>query len=151
MISRRNLTDLLVTTLATQTGYPVGDAHTPDPPYGWSGQPGDPGSTFSPYSIITPMTSSRASGPLSDTHSDWQLNYSVSSFGTSREQCEWISDKARSAFISLKNTNFDGIDSQYRIQQIRTETLGGVIRSDSVEPPLFGQTDVFSVWVAKGI
>lgn len=151
MLSRRNLTQLLLTSIATHTSCPVGDSNTPDPPYGWDGQPGEIGSKFKPYSILTPMSSGRATGPLSDTHADWQLNYSLSSVGTTREQCEWICDKARSSFVVLKNTTFDGIDGTYKIQQIRTESIGGIVRSDSVEPNMFGQTDVFSVWVSKGL
>ena len=139
----------MVTTLAAQTGYPIGDAEAPAPPFGWSGTPGEIGSTFTPYSIVTPGSASNFSGPFSDSHADIQLPYTVSSFGTSREQCEWICDKAREAFISLKDTVFDGIDSDYVILQVRTMTMGGIVRSANVEPATFGETDVFSVWASK--
>lgn len=151
MLSRRNVTQALLSAISTQTSCPVGDSTAPDPPFGWDGQPGAVGSKFTPYSVLTPMSSSRASGPMSDTHADWQLNYSLSSIGTTREQCEWICDKARSSFITLKNTTVDGVDGTYKIQQIRTESIGGIVKSESVEPHMFGQTDVFSVWVSKGL
>lgn len=149
MISRRLLTDALITAVSTATGFPVGDADHPDPPYGWSGQSGAPGSTFSPYSILTPQNSSQSSGPLSDTQGDWHLTYTIASFGTNRTQCEWICDLARSAFSSLKKETFESGSDTYQIMQVRTENIGGVVRSDAVEPATFGQTDVISVWVTK--
>ncbi len=151
MFSRKNLTNLLITTLADATNWAVGDAHTPEPgTYGWSGTPGGINSTFIPYNILTPMSAGRADGPLSDTHADWQIPYTISSFGTSREQCEWLADLARSAFIVLKRETFDGVDGDYTIQQVRVESIGGIQRSDSVEPPTFGQSDMIAVWITKG-
>ena len=149
MLSKRNLTNLLLEVLAEQTGFPVGDGDHPEPPYGWSGQSGVPGNSFSPYSILTPQPSGGAQGPFSDTHADWRLNYSVASFGTNRAQCEWIADSARSAFYSLKKVSVDGVDGTYTIMQIRTESIGGIVRSDAVEPPTFGETDTFVVWITK--
>ena len=149
MISRRRLTDLLLISIANTTNKPVHDAQPSDEQYGWSGTPGESGSYFTPYSVLIPQQSSGANGPLSDTHSDWRINYSISSFGSSREQVEWIADLARSSFIQLHRTSFDGIDASYTIQQVRTENMGGVVRSESIEPPIFGQTDSFSVWATK--
>lgn len=151
MLSRRNLTDALLAAVGTTTDLPVLDAQPPsNTNFGWSGQPGEAGSTFTPYTILTPQQSSNATGPLADTHSDWRLSYSLTSFGTSREQCEWIADLARSSLYGLQRDTFDGIDSDYTILQVRTDTIGGVIRSDVTNPPMFGQTDIYSVWVAKG-
>ena len=149
MISRRNLTDLILETVSGQTSLPVGDAHPPDAPYGWSGTPGEIGSTFTPYTIVTPQSGSISTGSLADTQADWRLPYSLSSFGTSREQCEWVCDLARSAFIVLKEEEFDGVDGTYYIQTVRLETIGGIVKTESLEPPTFGQTDMITVWVTK--
>lgn len=151
MLSRRKLTDLLLTTIASQTSKPVHDYEPDSEQYGWSGTPGEAGSTFTPYSVLIPQSSGGANGPLSDTQSDWRITYSVSSFGTSREQAEWIADLARSSFSILRRTTFDGIDSAYTIQQVKTEQIGGIVRNSVVEPPIFGQTDIFAVWIAKGV
>lgn len=149
MISKRYLTNKLLEVLAEQTGFPVGDNDHPEPPYGWSGQAGVPGNSFTPYSILTSQSSGPATGPFSDTHADWRMGYSVASFGTNREQCEWIADSARQAFIGLKRVSVDGVDGTYTIQQVRTESIGGTVRSDAVEPPTFGETDTFVVWITK--
>ncbi len=151
MLSRKALTDLLITTLADATELAVGDAHTPEPgTYGWSGTPGGINSTFTPYNILTPMQAGRPDGPISDTHADWQIPYTISSFGTSRSQCEWLADLARSALISLRYDTFDGVDDDYTIQQVRVESIGGIQRSDAIEPPTFGQSDMIAVWITKG-
>ena len=149
MFSKRQLTDLLLTTIADSTEFPCGDAHTPGGNFGWSGQPGESGSVFTPYTILTPQPSSGSSGPISDPQADWKCSYGITSFGTSREQCEWIADLARSSFYGLKRTTFEGIDSTYTIQQVRIDTIGGIQRTDAIEPPIFGQTDVFTVWSTK--
>lgn len=149
MISRRKLTDTLLTAIATKTGKPVHDYEPDGDQYGWSGTPGEAGSSFTPYSVLIPRTSSGANGPLAGTQSDWRIPYSVSSFGTSRRQAEWIADLARSSFGILNRTHFDGIDSTYTFQQVKVTQIGGILRNAAVEPPIFGQTDVFDVWVTK--
>lgn len=151
MLGRKALTDLLIATLADVTELAVGDAHSPEPgTFGWSGTPGSVGSTFTPYNILTPLTASRPDGPLSDSHADWQMPYTISSFGTSRSQCEWLADIARGALIALRYEEFDGVDGDYTIQQVRVDSIGGIQRSDSVEPPTFGQSDMITVWITKG-
>jgi hypothetical protein len=87
---------------------------------------------------------------MSDTQADWRMNYTVSSFGTSRAQCEWIADLARASMSTLVRETFDGVDSVYTILQARVESIGGIVRSDAVNPPLFGQTDTVSIWLTKG-
>jgi len=152
MLARRNLTAMLVSALAADTNFAVGDSHVPEAgTYGWSGTPGAIGSEYRPYSIITPMAASRPSGPLADSHADWQIPYSLSSFGTTREQAEWIADLARTALIDQRGLTFDGGDGTYTIQQVRVESIGGMQRSDQLEPPTFGQTDTIAVWITKGI
>lgn len=150
MIYRRKLSDAVLAAVTAGTGYPVRDAQPPDANFGWSGTPGDVGSTFTPYSILTPLSGSNSSGPLSDTQADWLLGYSLSSFGTSRSQCEWIADLARASLQSLVRTTFDGVDSTYTILQARIDAIGGIVRSDAVNPPLFGQTDSIAIRVTKG-
>ena len=149
MLSRRKLTDAVVRTVQAGIGNPVGDADHPEEQWGWSGTPGDPGSRFTPFSIITPGSASNISGPISDTHADWQLHYSVSSFGASRQQCEWIADHARSAMMSLRDKQIDGLDGTYKILQVRVVSVGTVMKSENLEPHTMGQSDMFSVWLSK--
>lgn len=152
MISRKPLSDLLVETLGAATGLAVGDAHTPDPgTFGWSGTPGSVDATYTPYNVLIPMSAGRPSGPLSDSHADWQMPYQIETYGTTRAQVEWLSDLARSGLLDLRGSDVDCVDGTYRIQQIRVESIGAVRRVDALEPHTFGQTDMITVWVTKGI
>lgn len=145
MIARRGLTALLVETLAGQTGLPIGMAHAPRGG-GWEGQPNSDGSNFVPYTVVSPQTATMASGPVQDPQSDRQLPYSLTSFGVMPEQCEWIADKARAAAESLKKTVVS-LDREYRVQQVRTDVVGGLVRVDQTEPAYWGQTDVVTLWL----
>lgn len=151
MIYRANLSALMLQTLKVGTGAPVGDCDVPTGDYGPLGTPGEPGYQFRPYSIIKPMSAGEGYGTFGDSDSIFNFPYSVSSFGSTREQCEWICDKARQSFESLKREEFDGVDGTYSIMKVRTMSIGGVVINSQIVPHLFGQTDVFGVFVSKNV
>ena len=151
MIYRRGLTALILATLANHTSAPVGDADVPDEAYGPSGTPGEPGYKFTPYSIVTPMSAGEGYGPISDTDSIFSFPYSVSSFGTTREQTEWIADMARNSFSSLRRQSFDGADGTYTIMKCRLTMIGGIQKSGQTAPHVFGQTDTVTVFLSKNV
>lgn len=146
MIERRELTALLVQTLMDVTDQHIGLARAPRGG-GWQGQPNADGSNFVPYSVVTPQTATMASGPQADPQADRQLPYSLSSFGVAPEQCEWIADKVRAAAETLKKTVISLGDRDYRVQQVRTDVIGGLMRVDQTEPPYWGQSDVITLWL----
>lgn len=147
-IQREPLTQLLLTTLSA-TGKPVGDGRAPQNA-GWSGNmPNKDGSNFTPYSVLTPGPASQSMGPMSDAQADWHLDYSISSFGVSRQQCEWMSDKARLTLAVLAKTQVTLGTSTYRVQQVRVDALGGIQRIDATDPPYWGQNDQVSIWLSK--
>lgn len=146
MIERRLLSEAVVTTIATVTTMPVGLAHAPADG-GWSGAPNLDGSNFTPYCVVTPNTATMATGSFDDPQGDRQLPYSVANFGVMPEQTEWMADKARSAIETLKKTTVVLGDGSYRIQQVRTDVVGGLQRVDSTEPAYWGQVDVMTLWL----
>lgn len=146
MIERRLLTAAIVDVIATLTAMPVGTAHAPNGG-GWDGQPNKDGSNFVTYSVVTPQTSTFATGPVSDPQGDRQLSYSVSSFGVMPEQTEWMADKSRAAIFTLRKTDIALGDRTYRIQQVRTDVIGGLVRVDQTEPAYWGQVDVMTIWL----
>jgi len=148
MIERRALTAALVTAIGTGTSMPVGLANSPING-GWDGQPNADGSNFTPYSVITPQTATNATGPMNDPQADRQIPYAVSCFGVMPEQTEWMADKARAAAEALKKTTVALGDGNYRIQQVRTDVIGGLQRVDVSEPPYWGQTDVMTLWLTR--
>ena len=147
-IQRAPLTQRLLTQLAL-TSKPVGDARAPQSG-GWSGnQPNKDGSNFQPYTVLTPNPATNSSGPLGDAQADWQLAYSIASFGVSRQQCEWMADKARLTLIALRHELVTLGDDIYRVQQVRVDALGGLQRVDATDPPYWGENDQITVWLSK--
>lgn len=146
-LARRFLTDLVLTQLRT-INKPVGDATSPADG-GWIGQPNADGSNFTPYVVLVPGPASVSSGPFGDTQADWQCDYTLICFGVSRQQCEWISDMARSAAVTLarKGVTLNGDD--YAVLQARERIIGPVQRVDATEPAFFGQTDAITLWISK--
>ena len=144
---RRYMTQVMLNQMAT-TGQPVGDATSPIEG-GWQGQPNADGSNFKPYVVLTPGPASVSDGPFGDTQADWQLGYTITSFGVSREQCEWMADTARVAALTLARTTVMLNGDSYAVQQVREQVLGPVQRVDATEPAYFGQTDTLQIWISK--
>jgi hypothetical protein len=148
MLERRLLSAAIVDAIFTDTDMPTGLAHAPKDG-GWDGQPNLDGSNFVAYAVVTPQTATQASGPMSDPQADRLLPYAVSSFGVQPEQTEWMADKARAAVEGLKKTNIVLGDATYKIQQVRTDVIGGLTRVDSTEPAYWGQVDVLTLWLTR--
>lgn len=145
---RRPLTDLMLARLGSVTGQPVGDAVSAAQG-GWQGQPNADGSNFVPYVVLVPGPASVSSGPLADTQADWQVAYTLTNFGVSREQCEWMADKARDAAVTFAREVVMLNGDSYSVQQARATVIGPVQRVDATEPPFYGQTDSVTLWISK--
>ena len=136
-------------------GKPVGFGQAPTDG-GWQGAPNTDGTNFVPYITVNPNASSAPrgvyEGPIGEWQADWQLSYSVSSFGVKPDQTEWMADAARMALNSLQGTSVDDDESasnSYLVQQVRVDTLGGLLRTDATEPPYWGQSDQVTIWLSK--
>jgi len=154
MIYRGVLTDAIIDQIDSLLGKPVGDGQAPIEG-GWQGEPNQAGTDFVPYVVLTPGVGNNQSpaGPLSDTSADWILSYSLSGFGVSRQQCEWVADRARDALKPLRHTVHQlGPTASYNhtIQKISTAAIGSIQRVDATNPPYWGQVDQLTVWVTKG-
>lgn len=149
-IQRRLLTNALITTLET-LGKPVGDGVIPEHS-GWNGAgPNAPSSSFIPYLVLTALTATPAplTGSLAEPQGDWHMPYSVQSFGVTRDQGEWMADKARTAFDVLSKTVIALGDASYKFQQIWTASIGGNNRVAQTDPAYWGQQDQVVFWLAK--
>lgn len=144
---RGPLTDHLLEAL-TVVGKPVGDGLRP-PGAGWVGQPNAPGSKYIPFLVLSSSTSTRGNGPLGKPQSDWQINYLVSCYGVQRQQCDWMADKARDVLGDLRNTNVQLGPREYRIQQVWTQTIGGITPSNATDPPIWSQSDQLVIWLSE--
>lgn len=146
-IYRGPLTDHLLEALAA-VGKPLGDGQRP-PGAGWVGQPNSPGSKFVPFLVLSAGTSTRTSGSLGKPQSEWQLNYLIQAYGVQRTQCDWMADKARDVLGALKNTNVVLGPTEYRIQQVWTNSIGGINPNYATDPPIWSQQDQIVLWLSK--
>jgi hypothetical protein len=155
LIHRGALTDLLIATIETATGFRCGDAEAPKrveglKDAGWTGNPGEEGSTFTPYNVLTPQTATLSSGSFSDPQDGWQLPYGLSTFGISRKMTEALAHEARKSLRSLTRTDVTLDGALFRVQQIWYPAIGGVGRVDGTQvASTFGEVDTITVWLSQ--
>lgn len=149
-LPRGLLTDYLISTLTT-AGLKVGDAEAPDDG-GWDDDPNMPTSSYIPYVVLNPMAVPEPTGPQGNTAVDFRAPYSVTSHGISRKQCEFYADFGRKKLTDLERTVISlGSEGNWKIQQTRATSIGGIVRSDNTEPSEFSQSDVVIVYMSKEI
>lgn len=131
-------------------GLQVGDVTIPDE-FGWQGDPSKGGSEFIPFCTVTPMPASRSQGSLANAESEWQLPYTITSYGVDRNQVEDVADTARSALGSVRRVTItmrDG-ETKWKWQQTTSAGIGGVGYTDQLKPTAYSQADSALVWVSK--
>ena len=145
-----------VITAANLGGKPVGDGEAPRGGVaGWQGGvPNQDGTNFVPYSVVTPLTVGAGTGPISDSGADVVISYSITSYGVSRQQCEWMADTFRSAVGTLTHkdiTMWSARPGEYhrRVQQVVEQQIGSVQRVSDTDPPYFGQSDVVALHTSR--
>ena len=150
-ISRGPITNRLLAELETE-GFPVGDNASPEVPYGWQGEPNQPGTTFTPWLSLTPGAAQLQApgGPLSDPQSEWRLAYSVFYSGLSRKQTEALADRMRLNLTNIARESITTPTGNWRIQKTTCTAIGNTNRIGSAYPDYFTQADSFEVWVTKG-
>lgn len=147
MIERRKLSAALLDALDAD-GLIVGLAAKPSSG-GWQGMPNDDGTNFDPFCVLTPESATRSTGPLKDSKSEWQLPYNLGCYGIAPEQAEWVADKARGALDALRGSSVVLGDASYRVQQVYPSSIGAIRRIDVTDPPHWGQSDTYTVWLSK--
>jgi len=145
-IHRGDLTTFLMDQLKTLVL--IGDAEAPTDG-GWDDDPNLPTSSYSPYVVIRPLTTQEAEGSFGDSNSEVVAPYSFSMYGVSREQTEFYADKVRQTIVDLSRTVVVLGPSQWKIQQARVNSIGGIDRNDQSEPSEFSQTDVVTMYMSK--
>lgn len=146
-LRRGPLTDALLVALRAEIGK-VGDGQQPQGS-GWLGEPNAPTSKYIPYLVLSPLAAQYSSGPLGDSQADWRLPYRIVAVGVKRSQVEWIADKARDVLEALRNQKLELGADRYKVQMVRTEVIGAVMRVDSTDPSYWTQTDQVNVWLTK--
>lgn len=154
-VERRVFTTAVLEAVVADLDKPVGDAEMPRGGVaGWQGEPNQDGTNFVPYVVLTPLQAGAGSGPIGDPQGDVVLPYSLSSYAVSREQCEWMADRAREAVATLANQvvpQWSGTSNEYgrMIQQVVDMQIGAVQRIDQTDPAFYSQTDIVALWTSR--
>lgn len=145
-LPRGDLTQHLLTKI--QAELICGDAEAPEAG-GWDDNPSLPTSSYQAYGVLTPMPAESGTGPLGDSSADWIAVYRIDSYGISRDQVEFQADRTRALIRPTKRERAVLGGENWRIQQVRTTSLGGVGKDTSVEPTQFSQSDTVAVYITK--
>jgi hypothetical protein len=120
----------------------VGDALKPASA-GWQGAPGE--SEFVPYMIVWALPG-QFNGTIGDPQDDAELSYQVTCVGETREQAEWVADKAIDALVGQTIT----VTGRSVMQYIELGDTGTTRRDDDVKPSVFIATPRFDVYTTPG-
>lgn len=138
MIDTGALTDAVLELIAAG-GVLVGDGVAPASG-GWDkGQPKV--SRFVPYSVTGMAGASVRAYNMGKPSDDWDVSFSLRSFGGSRKQADWAANLARLSITGMIGTRF----GDYVVGAVIWQSLGGVSRIDSVDPPYWQISDGFSL------
>lgn len=119
--------DAVITALQA-AGLTIGDAEAPA---------GDP-----PYGVVYQIPSGQFDGSLADPNADAELVYQVTCVGETREQAQWVVDKAMALLNGFEITGRS-------IARVSLDAAPGVIRDDDLDPPLFYATPRFRVFTTS--
>jgi hypothetical protein len=147
-INRGPITDRVLTELAVD-GLPVGDNSAPTTAFGWQGEPNADGSNFIPWMAAYGGTARPGEGSFADSASEWRLPYTVTYAGVTRNQLDWIADKARKRLVAITREVVATETGNWKICQIRCTSVGATNRVGSPFPDYYTQSDLFEVWLSK--
>lgn len=148
-LARGPITTHLLAALRDGTVFPVGDAAPPTEPHGWQGEPNAAGTNFIPWLSFTSGTASVSGGTLGASASEWRAIYYLTTAGVTRSQTDGVADLARGLVVATERSNIAAGGLSWRILQVRTTSIGGVVRVSSANPAYFVQTDTLEVWLSK--
>jgi hypothetical protein len=60
-----------------------------------------------------------------------------------------MADQARNALMSLRTEVFALGPDSYKVQQVWTDSIGGLSRSAASDPAIFTEVDQLTIWLAK--
>lgn len=148
MLDTGALTDHVIAQLSQISWLEVGDGIAPEKG-GWSkGQP-DVGQ-YVPYVVVAFMGARPRTPELSMSKQEeaWLAQYQLRHHSASREQADWSGTAGRMAVSELLKTQVFGI-ATHEVTWVEWQSLGGVTRNDSVDPPFWTAIDSLTLHVVK--
>lgn len=135
--SLREHTNAVLATLQA-TNVLVGDAVKPSGA-GWTNN--NPAGVFTPYMVLHRLLGT-FDGPIAAPDVDAELEYQVTCVGATRDQAEWVADKAITALVGQTVA----AASRSLLQRIYLTDAGMSRRDDTVQPPVFYATPRFLIY-----
>lgn len=132
-----DVTDAIIFRLVS-AGFVVGDGEAPSAG-DWQGAPGV--SNFVPYVDVHPILGGDVDGILVAPNSDASPDYQLISVGATRAQAEHIGDEVREVMLVGPVTLPVGRAAIH----LRLEMLGGAMRDDTVQPPVWIVSDRYRI------
>lgn len=120
----RTHTDAIIAALEAQ-GLTVGDAVAPQ--------------ASPPYVVVYPIAGGDMYGPLGAKDDDAELIYQVTCVGSSREQAEWLADKANALLGGFTVTGRS-------VPLVTMDVVPGIFRDDSTGTPIYTAAPRFRVF-----
>lgn len=148
MMDHGALTDALLAHLTTELGTGstdplVGDGEKPETPCGWlDGQPGF--AVFRPYVVLVSAGAVPRALGIDGPLPTWAVNWSLRSFGGSRDQCDQMATKARRAVAGFTQSKF-GDAPQWKVAGTEWPALGAVTRVDATKPAFWQVFDTVTL------
>ena len=148
MLDTGALTDYVIAALAEISWLEVGDGIAPDAG-GWvKGQPNV--DQFVPYAVVA-FSGARPRTPeltLARQEDAWVCSFQLRYHGAARAQVDWTGTAFRQAVSGLLKQLFGAPDA-FEITWVEWQSLGGVLRNDSVDPPIWNATDSLTLHAVK--
>ena len=145
MIDHGALTRLLLDHLGGIVQH-VGDGVAPYEGGWMEGQPNS--GVFVPYVVLVSQGAMPKVVTMCNSY-DWDVSWSLRSFGGSRRQCDWIATQVREAMEGIAKEVF-GADP-YEVRNLMWGSLGAVQRIDTVDPPFWQVFDSFSLYCSRAV
>jgi hypothetical protein len=82
---------------------------------------------------------------------DWRVNYFITTAGMARKQTDQLADTARDTVVKLARQTIMTTNGNWRIQQARVVSIGGINRMSQTRPFYFVQVDVVELWLSREI
>lgn len=116
---------------------------------GWNDDPQQEGNWYAQYIVIVPQTASEGTGSMADAGTEWNLPFSLTSYGVSALQVEGQADTARRIVNEIRRApvELDGVG--WRVMDIKTNSIGSVDINRATDPPELSQRDVVMIRLSK--
>ena len=119
---------------------------------GWDKQYAPDGAEYTPYAILVPQTASKAQPIPIRGFEPWNVPYTLTGFGVNITQVEDLMDTFRELeanFVASARPHIATKTGEHTITKVECTSIGGVGWNNSVQPPMYSQSDSDNLTATK--